>query len=484
MKKTIALLLSVLMLTSAAACANQTGTNEETGTASAVTETETSELDARKAVSDDLPEEDYDGFAFVVLTRDRNDFVADVGADTEETGEVIDDAIYNRNVTVEERFHIDIQAVNSSDPISQLRQTVQAGDDAYQLMMAQAIEVGIAAVEGNYLDWYDDLPYVNLEKPWYIGNAVDALSVENHAFIMAGEYDLSILRFTYCMYFNKTLAENYNVPSLYTIVSDGQWTLDQLDTIVKGVYEDLDGNGTMNGDDLYGFTSDYYSAAITYQYAFNNPVMTKDADGIPEITYTNGKMDQIVDRVVSFFYDNPGSYVGTWGVSGPIWEAGHALFINGLFSSSSSYRELEFDFGIIPYPKWDEAQDNYYTMSDGAHDLMSVPVTVSNAERASVIIEALNAESYKTVIPAYYDTALKVKYTRDEESVVVLDMLLAARTFDFGYIYDGWKGYAFILQNLTSSNSKDFASQVASRKDSAEKHYQEVIDSLLGLLED
>jgi hypothetical protein len=343
--------------------------------------------------------------------------------------------------------------------------------------------MGSAALEGNYLDWYEDLPYVNLEQPWYIGNAVDALSVQNHAYLMAGEYNLSILRFTYCMYFNKLIAENYNVGDLYATVMDGKWTIDALDAIVKQVHEDVDGNGVMDAADLYGFTTDYYSAAVTYQYAFDNPVMTKDADGIPQLTYNSGKMPEIVNKLMDFFYANEGSYPGDWGVSGPIWQAGRALFLNGLFSSAEGYRDFEFDFGIIPYPKWDEIQDKYYTMSDGAHDVMAVPVTCIDTERTSIIVEALNAESYKQVIPAYYETALKVKYTRDEESVKVLDMLLAGRTFDFGYVYDGWAGVGFLLQDLTSKNSKDYASKYASLEKGAVKRYEKVINTLLGLEE-
>ncbi|MDD4772167.1 MAG: hypothetical protein PHZ09_00990 [Eubacteriales bacterium] len=483
MKKILALLLAAaILLPVMASCSDSTG--EAAGTDPVSTAVETGEPDpseVRKAVSDDLPDADYEGYVFTVLARDRDDFVKDIGAGTEETGDVIVDAIYRRNATVAERFNIVIEAFHTAEPIAKLRQAVQANDDTYGVMLDHVINMGSAALDGNYLDWYDDLPYVNLDKPWYIGNAVDALSVENHAYLMAGEYCLSILRFTYCMYFNKQIAENYNIGDLYGIVMDGKWTIDQLDSIVKQVHEDLDGNGVMNELDMYGFTTDYYSAAVTYQYAFDNPVMTKKEGGIPEMTYNSPKMPDIVDTLIDFFYANEGSYPGDWGVSGPIWQEGRALFLNGLFSSSESYRDFDFDFGIIPYPKWDENQDSYYTMSDGAHDVMAVPISSSNPKRSSVIVEALNAESYKQVIPAYYETALKVKYTRDDESVLVLDMVLDGRTFDFGYVYDGWQGVAFLLQNLTSTNSKDYASAFAGLEKNAITRYEKVVDTLLGL---
>ena len=483
MKKIFAILLAVLMLLPVmTACLDSAGEATQTDPISTVAETaEPDPTEVRKAVADDLPDVNYEGYVFTVLARDRDDFVKDIGVGTEETGDVIVDAIYRRNATVAERFNIAIEAFHTAEPIVKLRQAVQANDDTYGIMLDHVINMGSAALDGNYLDWYDDLPYVNLDKPWYIGNAVDALSVENHAYLMAGEYCLSILRFTYCMYFNKQIAENYNTGDLYGTVMDGKWTIDRLDSIVKQVHEDLDGNGAMNELDLYGFTTDYYSAAITYQYAFDNPVMTKKEGGIPEMTYNSPKMPEIVDKLIDFFYANEGSYPGDWGVSGPLWMEGRALFLNGLFSSAESYRDYDFDFGIIPYPKWDENQVSYYTMSDGAHDVMAVPISSSNPERSSVIVEALNAESYKQVIPAYYETALKVKYTRDDESVLVLDMVLDARTFDFGYVYDGWQGVAFLLQNLTSANSRDYASTFARLEENAILRYEKVVDTLLGL---
>ncbi len=490
MKRILSLILCGLILASTAAataCAEKDDAGAESTTPAVQTEAETeeelSDLEKRQRISDDLPDTKFDGDTFSIVGRNREDVVHDVGIDLVSSADVIEDAIYRRNTAVSERFDIKLAYDAAPDGNAKVRAAVQADDDAYDLLIESAIGIGSAALEGNFLDWYTDLPYVDLDKPWYIGNAKDALSIENHAFIMAGEFELSILRFTYCMYFNKKLATDYNVEDLYALVNNNQWTIDKLSEIVSGVYSDIDGGGKRDDKDLYGFTSDFYSATITYQYAFNNPVMAKSEQGIPEITYLDSKMPDIVEKLNDFYWNNNGSYPGTWGVSGPIWEDSRALFLNGLFWDAEKYRDLDFDFGIIPYPMWDEAQGKYYTMSDGAHDLMAVPQTVRDTDYVSIIIEALNAESYKKVIPAYYEVALKVKYSRDEESVGVLDMVLDGRTFDFGYIYDGFKGYAFLLQDLISTKSTNFASTVKSRKKSAENRYAKVIDSLLGLTE-
>ncbi|MCL2098856.1 MAG: hypothetical protein FWH24_00275 [Oscillospiraceae bacterium] len=434
--------------------------------------------DLRLSIPDDLPERNFNGYEFRVIARERDDFVQEVGADLEEIGEVINDAIYYRNAAVEERFNIKIKGTHMNMPQTAVKNAVLAGEDAYDLMLSQVVETGSTVVEGNYLDWFG-LPYVNLDKPWYINNAADTLSVNNKAYIMSGEYCLSILRFTYCKYFNKQIAADFGIPDFYTTVRNGQWTIDYVNDIVKQVHTDINGDGVMDDQDLYGFTSDFYSAAITYQYALDNPVTRKDEHDIPQLDFYTPKMVLIVEKVYNLFFENEGALVGTWGVSGPIWNEGRAMFLNGLFWSAEDMRTSDIDYGILPYPKFDESQEQYYTMSDGAHSIMTVPTTISDPERTGIIIEALNAESYKRVIPPYYEIALKVKYTRDDESVQVLDMILEGRYFDFGYIYDGWKGAAFLLQDLLSSQRRDFASLYERREAAAQRHYQTIIDKYL-----
>ncbi|MCL2518652.1 MAG: hypothetical protein FWF15_08825, partial [Oscillospiraceae bacterium] len=431
------ILVAIMFIGCIAACAADQGNSGDT-TARADGENieeEVDDIDARRRVSDDLPQKNYNGRVFTVLARERADFVADIGIGLEESGDVVKDAVYFRNMTVEDRFNVRLEVDHvSGDPNTKLKNTVLANEDVYDLILAQAIETGSASIDGNFVDWFNALPYVNLDKPWYIGNARDTLSVKNHSYVMIGEYCLSVLRFTYCMYFNKAMAETYQIEDLYKTVNDGKWTIDRLNEIVKDVYTDLNGDGQRDADDLYGFSTDYYSGAVAYQYGFDNPVMQRNSEGIPEMKVNLEKTVAIIEKLHDFFWNNIGSYPETWGVTGGIWKDGRVLFINNLFGGSSSYRDYEYDYGIIPYPKWNEQQPAYYSMADGAHDVMAVPLTISDPEFTSIIIEALNAETYKQVVPALYDVAFKIKYARDDTSTEILDMILAGRYFDFGYV--------------------------------------------------
>ena len=130
---------------------------------------------------------------------------------------------------------------------------------------------------------------------------------------------------------------------------------------------------------------------------------------------------------------------------------------NTFNSAATALRDFETDYGILPYPKWDEAQDGYYTMVDGGHEGLAVPVSVKDVEFVGTITEALNAESYKRTVPVFYDIVLKTKGSRDEQSIAMLDMIFANRIFDFGYVY-GEFGAAFWVQYLMEKKSADIAS--------------------------
>ena len=146
MKKTlIFLLIAAILLPVFASCSDNSGSVTESDSCGRDRSRDPDPTEVRKA-TDNLPDADYEGLVFTVLARDRDDFVKDIGAGTEETGDVIVDAIYRRNATVAERFNIKIEALHTAEPIKMLRQSVQANDDTYGVMLDHVINMGSAAL--------------------------------------------------------------------------------------------------------------------------------------------------------------------------------------------------------------------------------------------------------------------------------------------------------------------------------------------------
>ncbi|MBQ2709773.1 MAG: hypothetical protein IJF67_15985, partial [Clostridia bacterium] len=222
-------------------------------------------------------------------------------------------------------------------------------------------------------------------------------------------------------------------------------------------------------------------------------VISRDkAEGL-KMTYKDGRINDIIEKLVTMIEDNPG--ITHCGVSGSsfayftgssqqsqMFRNGQAIFSTGGVGNAAKadFRDMKDDFGILPYPKWDENQAQYRTMADGSHSALCAPVTVVDTERLGVLTEALNAESYKQVVPAFYDVALKVKGARDETSVQIIDMITSGCVFDMGYVYDGWKGASFIIQKMVRAGDTNFESYWAANQSAINTRYDTVINYFKG----
>ena len=485
MKKLISLvLLSALFLSlfASASCGDNTNDSFDVSTSdAAMTDTV---IEESTKIPDDLPEKDYKGRTFTVITFDQ--LLPDYVAETE-NGDVINDAVYSRNRDVSERFNVKLETmsdVSNVDVADFIAKTVLAGEDAFQLVAHHAVSTGGLAMKGVFMNWYD-VPYVDFSKPWWSKSTVEDLTYGNDFALLAiGDYALSALAGAYCYFYDKPAAAEFQLDDLYSVVNDGKWTLDYVMDTVKNIYKDLNGNGERDGDDYFGLSQSIMSALNTYLWSSGGKIFEKDNNGIPTFVYKNEKINTIVEKVYELCYENDGvctnrpKYPMSHYVAALAFKDNMSAFVAGTLDMTVNYfRDRQSEYGILPYPKLDENQKEYKTMADGYHAVLAVPKTVQDTEFVGIITEALNAESMKQVFPAYYETALKKKYSYDDESVKMLDMIVDSRVFDFGYIYDNWNGVSFYFQTLIGERkSKDFESYYAKKGPASEKYYEKLVN--------
>jgi hypothetical protein len=492
MKKLFSLLLASLLLTQVfVSCAEtpEEGSTDSTapadsGTAASEIAEEPEETEiTRENIPDNLPEKNYDGRTFTLLTRETDGiYYGDKFMPEELNGEGVNDALYERNTKIEERFSVDFTYVSKNSQWgnaqwnNEMTNSIMAGDGAYDLIAAYAATVSENIAKNIFLNWRD-IPNIDLTQPWWSQRAIDALTVNGRSYLITGDYALSLWDNMFAFIFNKKLASDFGIDNLYDLVRSGEWTLDKMSEIASGVSIDIDGNGQWTADDIYGLTTDWATSIDTYQIAFDMPVVSHTADGSLDLALNSEKAVSIVEKVNNLYHNTHGAYTdSSSNYMDNMFRADRALMYATYFEKITALRDMESDFGILPYPKYDTDQETYSSTSRDNFDLFVVPIDVKDPEFTGIITEALCAESYRSVVPKYYDVVLKSKPSRDEESAEMIDIIRDNLTFDIGYLCSSsLSGAGHIFVGLIRSNSNDLVSKFTS----IEKPTKKLLEKML-----
>lgn len=490
MKKTLTILLLLAMLTGTLSSCGDSGTTNETTTNGTDTTTESQTEDT--ALKADLPDVDLGGYAFRVYTRDTDHHTKEVYAE-ELTGEVVNDAVYTRNARVEDQYNVVLEAVEvTEDPestmMNEFSRIVMAGEDAFDVALMHTVNAGSTAIQGVAYNW-NDVPYVDFTKPWWNTVLAEELEYNDMLFLAVSDYCISAIDYTWTFVYNRDLARDNGIEGLYTTVEEGKWDFDTFRSLCEQVKVDMNGDGKMDYDDQYGFTTHYNSAVCNWSFAFDIRYVARDESGEPYVLPQSDKMMTAVEKLYGLFFEDGSTLYCNDSVVKAMGYSSHDAAVSGFFKEGKSLfaalriyvidelRDMESDFGIIPFPKFDVDQDGYYTHVDGHAPLMILPKTLQNPENAGLVMEALAFESNQSVVPAVYEIVLQSKYARDEASSRMLDLILNGRVYTFGYMYDNWKGMQWTLTNMMNSKSKDYASYYAKQEKGAEAQLKSVLES-------
>ncbi|MCL2772601.1 MAG: hypothetical protein FWD71_04545 [Oscillospiraceae bacterium] len=452
MKKSILLLLDCVVLLSLLSiclllfsCSQKSG--ETDTTTAAGSEASGSEQDSATnplSISDNLPLDlDFNGATIRVWGREvDNVFYTSNWEFTEEmTGEIFNDALYARELAVEDRLNVNIEKTLTTTSFDNAYKAVKAGDDSFDILFANAYDVAPQALEGIYVN-LADFPHIDYNMPWWPDTIMKDVTINGKTYFVTGDITPSVLGFMNCIFFNKKLAADYDISGLYDLVFSGKWTFDKYAEAAKNMYKDLNGNGVVDSEDMFGVTtSDYYDV---YFSAFEIPITTTSPDGSLNLALGE-KFYEAYSKLREFSMDksalpqdisNKGETVN-YENDVKFFANGQILFFGGLVRFSDYFRAMKDDYGILTVPKWDENQAEYHTTSHANYSLVSVPVTVPSERYGMIgaVMEAMASEGYRTTTPAYFNSTLKDKYSRDEETLKVLDILRNGLEFQPVMIY-------------------------------------------------
>ena len=136
---------------------------------------------------------------------------------------------------------------------------------------------------------------------------------------------------------------------------------------------------------------------------------------------------------------------------------------------------MKDDYGILPMPKYDENIDGYHSVSEQNVQWGAVPVTVQDPEFVSAVAEALAYYSRLYTTPAYYESTLKFKDTRDDSSMEMIDIVMNGRDTDFLFI-NPLGGMNEIFKKVFNTGENTFVSQYTSLETAAEATLQNLIE--------
>ncbi len=466
MKRALSLILATLMLvmtvvscgaktdegdtttTTAASDAGATTTAADTAT-TAITETVAPEL------RDDIPEVNFNGETFKVLIREETKHEM---TSAMINGDLVNDAVYNRELAVEERLGVAIEVHTikgnwdfRDDFISHVSNSILGGDHEFDMAMTHNAYIATMALRGLAQD-LNELEAIDFSKKWWCQKYVENIEIGGSVYSAMGDIGVTLYEYLEATYFNKKVAEEHKIEDLYEIVLAGDWTFDKMMEYVKQVGADLNGDGQYTNADLYGLAIDGHN--VRYAATVWQTEITKVGDdGLRDFNLPNERYINAYERLYNAIYETDQVFFDDSNAHGlQMFTNDRLLFMTERLSRAAGMKDMESEYGIIPFPKYDENQKEYVSATRDSHSGMMVANNIVNPDMVGTVIEALCMYGYTDITPAYYETTLKLKYLSDETAMSMLDLIRDSVDFDFAILYTVPLStmYSFYGNNMTS----------------------------------
>ena len=487
MMRLVALLLAVLMCAGIVACGKSaeesvTTTAQGTEATTAATQATVEADDAITIPTLDLPEDlNYNGDVVSVLHWDseKPEFSIE-----EITGSLVNDAIYQRNTNIEEKLGVKLQFTEQNGSVDYMAEFAQAVQNAFQsgareydIIPTYSRTAAILSTRGLYYNLNDiEDNYINLEKPWWPDCITDTVTIGNAIYFITGDCSTNVLHMMYTMWFNKDLIAEYNLEYPVDLVRQNKWTLDKLFEMTANTYQDLNNNGQEDENDFFGFVGVNYGLDAFYTGSGLRLVELAGDDFLmisPD--YSSEKAINLVDILGQRCIGNDW-YIGS--TMGTIFQAERALFCqNRTYYAENYLLEVEFSYGLIPTPKYDEAQEEYISVLANPITLYGVMADVdpSRLSEMTAVIECWGYEGYKLTTPALFETNMKLKYSETSDESEMFDIVHSTINLDLGRVFSQDLQFMSEIPSKAAESGAAWASRLAQYKKPLENGLKKII---------
>lgn len=452
MKKIFALALAILMILPFAVACGQVAAPEDSSTEAIASSAEPQNSSAPDETTEYAPlgipdSLKYTGTTVKILhwNAERPEFEVEA-----ENGEPINDAIWKKNARTEEQLGITLEWTETKGDYNNQAAFVNTcananaagGDDVFDVFAGYSLTAATIMLQGlsQNLGKYEVL---DLSKPWWPESLTSQAMLGNKFYYVSGDISSNVLHMMYCCVFNKDLLEEVHGKdvNMYDIVENGQWTLDKLFELSKGVYRDENGNNEVDYGDRFGFQSiDLHFDCFFNGSGLKNLEAVSDKEIKISPDFTSQKSIDLSAKLCKFLFESGDAWgKGTTSKdsSSNAFGAGLALFITdrAYCTTFAALRDSNLNYGILPVPKYDENQTKHITCMAFPYTIYSMSAASQHGEATAAMLQVMGYYCYTEVTPALFEISMKAKYAKEYADARMFDIIRENVYFDLGRIF-------------------------------------------------
>lgn len=365
----------------------------------------------------------------------------------------------------------------------------------YQIVVPCLYDGASLAVDGQLYNLKgSEFEALQLDAPWWNQAFNESMTYADQLYFTIGDIGIGNKSSTAVLYFNLDMWENNGLTKMfggtpYELVRSGDWTVDTVFEAAKQISKDENDDNVIDYKDTAGWGGQLDDMWSIF-YASGERIAKADADGYPMISMYNERSAKLIEKLQEFVQDDDhylsaNDYFGVEGITWPTeafiepaFKESRLLFYNANVGAAINLGNMEDHFGVVPVPKADKTQDNYYSLvNPWTSTCIAIPLCV-RGDALTMTIDVLNvmaAESMNTVTVHYHEVINYMK-TRDDDSVDMLNnYILPNRGCDVGMVYK-WGKLDTLLHDMASANVGTFASKFESQKEAAETGLQDTLE--------
>lgn len=442
----LAFMCAALMLLALAACTNPDG-GESTSDTIANNDPATTDELYLGYEKDDIPDTlkyDKNDPVSILYWSDAERIEFEVADDADDSDRIVS-AIKARNQVTEERLNVTLDwnghdgDVGERANFTKFVETQANAGTHYDIIAAYSRTAGMLSTRGFLLDinTVED-NHLNFQQNWWPSTLVDTCTIGKSLYFVSGDISTNTLHLMYGIYFNKGLLNDRQMENPQELALSKKWTISKLIEMTSDTYQDLNNNGQKDAGDFFGFGTVYFHCDAFYTGS-NLRLVSQDDDKVLIISpdFSSEKTINLVDQLGRWLTTDSCITAGKYQES---FVNGDGLFVlNRVYmadaQNSCGLNAVDWSYGIVPVPLYNEDQENYVTVMGNPFTLYAIGNGCSDPSRSTAVLEVLASEAYRRTTPAIFEVNMKLRYAKDNIDAQMFDIIRSTVSYDLGRIY-------------------------------------------------